>query len=361
MRTWAYKLLLAWFLVCALCLGTNVSARDAIDISPNTDVPGGDYRSIKFSTFDQCLNLCATEKRCAAFTFNQRARVCFLKEKVGQKIQFVGAKSGIKKTKNISEAINAKKMDDVCSFEPENIDTAISVFRDGVVPSTFTMKNWLHHSTGDTEITYWHLKRAADLSNAALHLLLVRTGTKRYYWCSDDRAGRHGSWTLDEKFSDFKKGYFTLNSSGCSGIGMGCSTASIYHLFGNSLSKPLYVTTRSYDFATGYWRYEKEFKISEISCHRKCSVYGDGFIEYSHTWEAYGENRRWYVVKFDSKAFFRPRVDYQIFNKLSQIVDKIVGGERPASPEAFSREAQKVFKSWGVAFPGMTIRLEGEQ
>lgn len=356
MRICVRKLSLGWFFVCGLLLGTNVLAGDAIGIHSNIDIRGGDYRSIKFSTFDQCLNLCAAEKRCAAFTFNQGARVCFLKERVGQKTRFVGARSGVKKTKNIAGSINATRMEDACSFDPANIDTAITVFRDGVVPTGFDIKNRVHYRIGSTEIKYWRLSQAADL-----HLLFVRTGKKRHYWCSDDRAGNHGSWTLDEKFSDFEKGYFTLNILGCSGTGIGCSTASVYRIFGNSLSKPIHVGTHSYAFASyQFLNHELEFKIAEIRCaKRHCSVYGDGFIEISHTWDGYSERQKRYVVTFESKDFFSGRVDYRQFDELSQIVNKHVGGERPISPEAFSRMAQKVYNSYGVAYPGTTFRIEG--
>ena len=74
---------------------------DRLTILDNTDLPGGDFRSIKGGSLQSCRDVCLQEKRCRAYTYNQKASVCFLKERVLKRTQFKGAISGIKYTHGV--------------------------------------------------------------------------------------------------------------------------------------------------------------------------------------------------------------------------------------------------------------------
>ncbi|WP_370125544.1 peptidoglycan-binding protein [Sinorhizobium fredii] len=71
-------------------------------ILPGYDLPNGDYRSgvtdprLKVVSTAECQQLCAQDSQCQAFTYNERARVCILKDRVLQQARFAGAVSGIK-------------------------------------------------------------------------------------------------------------------------------------------------------------------------------------------------------------------------------------------------------------------------
>ena len=62
----------------------------------NTDLPGNDISSkpIKTSSTEDCGQLCLNDQNCMAFTFNARAKACFIKFKKGDVSFFSGAESG---------------------------------------------------------------------------------------------------------------------------------------------------------------------------------------------------------------------------------------------------------------------------
>ena len=64
-------------------------------MSADTDLPGGDIASLLDTTQEACQTACATNDRCEAFTFNQKASACFLKAGPGAPADFVGAISGV--------------------------------------------------------------------------------------------------------------------------------------------------------------------------------------------------------------------------------------------------------------------------
>lgn len=63
-----------------------------------TDFPGADLEMVANVTLERCQSACLRNGECAAFTFNQRAGACFLKEAVGVPLSFEGAVSGVIKT-----------------------------------------------------------------------------------------------------------------------------------------------------------------------------------------------------------------------------------------------------------------------
>ena len=68
----------------------------------DTDLPYNDYRSgmqdpaLKGIDLAGCQQLCEADGRCNAFTFNSKARVCFLKSAAAEPERFKGAISGVK-------------------------------------------------------------------------------------------------------------------------------------------------------------------------------------------------------------------------------------------------------------------------
>jgi uncharacterized protein YfaS (alpha-2-macroglobulin family) len=88
----------AGWLMAVLLLVLNIGVAAAqdrpISLLPGTDLPGFDYSTIKNTTLDACTEACSGDKLCRAFTFNEKAKWCFLKGDVGPQTAFEGATSG---------------------------------------------------------------------------------------------------------------------------------------------------------------------------------------------------------------------------------------------------------------------------
>ncbi len=98
-----YWLRLLLLLQCVTLFGAHESFAqfDRLTVLNNMDIPGGDFRSIKDGTLQSCRDDCLKDERCKAYTFNHRAKVCFLKERISKRIKFNGATSGVKFTHGI--------------------------------------------------------------------------------------------------------------------------------------------------------------------------------------------------------------------------------------------------------------------
>ena len=68
-------------------------ARDVI-LEENTDYYGFDLETRKEISLDECQAACVGMQSCRAFTYNEKARFCFLKSDFGEKTPFDGATSG---------------------------------------------------------------------------------------------------------------------------------------------------------------------------------------------------------------------------------------------------------------------------
>ncbi|HWA18745.1 MAG TPA: alpha-2-macroglobulin family protein [Devosia sp.] len=78
-----------------LMLLTPVLAADrAMTVLPSTDLPGFDYETLKGTTLDQCQQTCLDDNICHAFTFNTKAKWCFLKSEAAPAVEARGATSG---------------------------------------------------------------------------------------------------------------------------------------------------------------------------------------------------------------------------------------------------------------------------
>ena len=83
-------------LVVALATATAGFAADQrrIVTTDNQDYYGFDLRSEQDVSLDQCKSVCLSDSQCRAFTYNTRARWCFLKSDFGKSTRFEGAVAG---------------------------------------------------------------------------------------------------------------------------------------------------------------------------------------------------------------------------------------------------------------------------
>ena len=84
--------------LCSVVLGlaAPVAAQDTrrVVTTENGDYYGFDLRSEQDLSLDQCSATCLGDPECRAFTYNTKARWCFLKSDFGQLNQFAGAVAG---------------------------------------------------------------------------------------------------------------------------------------------------------------------------------------------------------------------------------------------------------------------------
>jgi hypothetical protein len=60
------------------------------------DYPGGDYTSTRVRGLEECQNQCRYDRRCAAYSFDVRAVVCYLKDRVNSPRRDGSKVSGVK-------------------------------------------------------------------------------------------------------------------------------------------------------------------------------------------------------------------------------------------------------------------------
>ncbi len=80
-----------------VCFSLSVSAQETsreIVITDNADYFGFDLRSEKEVSLEQCKQICISDSRCRAFTYNTRVEWCFLKSDFSDLITFEGAIAG---------------------------------------------------------------------------------------------------------------------------------------------------------------------------------------------------------------------------------------------------------------------------
>ena len=70
-------------------------AERVLETLPSTDLPGGDYRTLREVPLAACRSACLGDAECAAFTYNQQVRWCFLKAVVGERTPYDGATSAV--------------------------------------------------------------------------------------------------------------------------------------------------------------------------------------------------------------------------------------------------------------------------
>jgi hypothetical protein len=70
--------------------------QSSITVYEKTDLPGMDYRDVQGTTLANCIDECEDDKRCAAFTYNNRHKLCWLKSSVPLPVKTRRAISGLK-------------------------------------------------------------------------------------------------------------------------------------------------------------------------------------------------------------------------------------------------------------------------
>lgn len=94
------------FAVVLSLFGANVAAQQTqriVQTTENADYFGFDYRTVKDVTEKQCAQACVTDQQCKAFTFNQSANWCFLKDEAGELQSAEGAIAGRIVAKTVRE------------------------------------------------------------------------------------------------------------------------------------------------------------------------------------------------------------------------------------------------------------------
>ena len=88
-------LALLWALVSGLVLaGSAASPARQLVLMQDSDLAGRDFRILKEVDLELCRSACLAEPACLAFTYNAKARWCFLKDRFDAPRTFVGAISG---------------------------------------------------------------------------------------------------------------------------------------------------------------------------------------------------------------------------------------------------------------------------
>jgi uncharacterized protein YfaS (alpha-2-macroglobulin family) len=93
-HAWLSVALILAIAVLALAASGARAEDRKITLMPGMDLPGFDYSVIKGTTLDACQTACGSDDLCRAFTFNSKAKWCFLKSDVATPAAFAAATSG---------------------------------------------------------------------------------------------------------------------------------------------------------------------------------------------------------------------------------------------------------------------------
>ena len=85
---------LVWALITSATPGFTADGKREIQITENGDYFGFDLRSEKDVSLDECKVICLDDTQCRAFTYNSKAKWCFLKTDFGQLQTFAGSIAG---------------------------------------------------------------------------------------------------------------------------------------------------------------------------------------------------------------------------------------------------------------------------
>lgn len=73
-------------------------AGDTLQNLAGYDVFGGDFRTVRNVSQNRCSSICEADKRCRAFTYNTKHRLCFMKETVGTLMPNFEAMSAVRRS-----------------------------------------------------------------------------------------------------------------------------------------------------------------------------------------------------------------------------------------------------------------------
>ncbi|MCB1476101.1 MAG: hypothetical protein KDJ53_08680, partial [Rhodobiaceae bacterium] len=112
----------AFFAVAALLHAGPAPAQQStreIVLSQDTDFFGGDYKTIKDISLDDCSRACIADSQCQAFTFNTKAGWCFMKNKAGKAQSFAGAVGGKIVSRQVISPDTIEKRKEALAFLPQ--------------------------------------------------------------------------------------------------------------------------------------------------------------------------------------------------------------------------------------------------
>ena len=130
-RSVTFMVAMLWL---AFGLATAQAADRKITLIPGSDLPGFDYSVLKGSSLDACEKACSDDRLCRAFTFNSKAKWCFLKGDVGQPAPFAAATSGRIVSKPSPDEIAAVRQGEL-PFPPNDLVDAARSFTAGLAKS----------------------------------------------------------------------------------------------------------------------------------------------------------------------------------------------------------------------------------
>ena len=90
----ALQLVFPLFLAILMFASPSLGEGRRVIINQSSDYFGNDYRTLKKIPIKGCVSACLADSQCKAFTYNNRAKWCFLKNKVGELKTFKGATAG---------------------------------------------------------------------------------------------------------------------------------------------------------------------------------------------------------------------------------------------------------------------------
>jgi hypothetical protein len=144
---------LAYVLVVGIILvGSSAIAADrSVTVLKDTDLPGFDYQIDKGVSLEQCQKACTDDGICRAFTYNTKAKWCFLKSTAAQPQTAAGATSGTITLNPTPEDLAKTRQSDI-PFPADDMIASAQSFAAGL-PAT---------DTPPKELTYSDLVKAGD-------------------------------------------------------------------------------------------------------------------------------------------------------------------------------------------------------
>ncbi|MCF3932772.1 alpha-2-macroglobulin family protein [Acuticoccus sp. M5D2P5] len=85
----------AWAVLVLAVAASPALADRSLEMLRDFDLPGGDYQTLREVELRDCQQACLADSQCGAFTYNERARWCFLKSGSDERVPYKGATSAV--------------------------------------------------------------------------------------------------------------------------------------------------------------------------------------------------------------------------------------------------------------------------
>ena len=179
-RIWSAFALLAMLLSWSPALA--VEAR-AIATTPDSDYFGFDLRSVQNVTLDQCKSTCLGDSACRAFTYNPKAKWCFLKSDFSHLNPFPGAVAGKVVLRDSAPDIGAppalsffaaNMVDEARRFHASLTNGSVAVGEEGLAALTDTGREAMRNGDPHTAMQKFTSAVATAPDDGALWIELSR-------------------------------------------------------------------------------------------------------------------------------------------------------------------------------------------